>query len=391
MNATVIHPNLLHSVITADVRRRVAAPTADGTGLPGPSYTSEAWLALERERLFARSWMLAGFCRDIPGLGDVCPVEVAGMPVLLLRDDAGQVRAFHNVCRHRGAVMVDRPCTGRKILTCPYHGWAYGLDGAPRTLPHYHGAGQHLVAKPGDGMPGLVPVRHAVWHDLIFVDMSGKAPDFDEHWTPFAQRTAAYDFGALRYAKTLTFDVKGNWKLIYENFYDSYHVPTIHPRLEEFSPITLCTQTKAEGAWLIGTNPIAAPQEGRGVGMPYYPGLNDEARRTGWFFHLFPTLCFQLWPDQLAVFQLHALAPDRTIEHIHLYFMGEAATDPAHASGRQAVYDMWNELNTEDFRIVENIQVARRSPAFDGGKLSPFWDPPTQHFARLTIDAMTRE
>lgn len=391
MNATVMPSNLLNSVITADVRRRIAAPTAAGTGLPNACYTSDAWLALERERLFARSWMLAGFVHDIPAPGDACPVEVAGMPVLLLRDDDGKVRAFHNVCRHRGAVLVDKPCTGRKLLTCPYHSWVYGLDGGLRTVPHYHGAGQHLVVTPGDGMPGLVPVRHAVWHDLIFVDMSGTAPDFAEHWAPFAERTAAYDFSALRYAKTLTFDVKGNWKLIYENFYDSYHVPSIHPRLEDFSPITLRTQAKGEGAWLIGTNPIAEPQDGRGIGMPYYPSLDAAGRRIEWFFHLFPTLCFELWPDQLAVFQLHAPAPDRTIEHIHLYFIGAAATDPAYAGGRQGVYDMWNELNTEDFKIVENIQMARHSPAFDGGRLSPFWDSSTQYFAKLTVDAMTRE
>jgi len=380
---------LLDRVLTPDVRRRLDAPTAEGTGLPNPCYTSEAWLALERERLFARTWMLAGFCHDIPAPGDACPVEVAGMPLLLLRDEAGQVRAFHNVCRHRGAVMVDAPCSGRKILTCPYHGWAYGLDGALRTRPHFHGAGHHDVAGRGNaGGPGLVPVRHAVWHDLIFVDIGGKAPAFEDHWAPFARRTAEYDFSALRFARTLTFDVKGNWKLVHENFFDPYHPPSVHPRLEVFAPITLRHETRADGAWLYNTNAIAEPQEGRGLGMPYYPGLDAKGRLTEWYFHLFPTLDFEIWPDQLAVFQLHPLAPDRTIEHIHLYFIGEGATDPRFEANRQSVYDMWDELNTEDFKIVENIQRARLSPAFDGGALSPYWDPPTQAFARMVAEAV---
>jgi len=111
-------------------------------------------------------------------------------------------------------------------------------------------------------------------------------------------------------------------------------------------------------------------------------------QRTEWYFVLFPTTCIQIWPDQMAVFQFHATAPDRTIEKIHMYFIGEAATDPAFARQRQDVYDMWTQLNTEDFRIVENMQRARKSPAFDGGVLSPFWDPATQHFARLMAEGI---
>jgi len=123
--------------------------------------------------------------------------------------------------------------------------------------------------------------------------------------------------------------------------------------------------------------------------MPYYPELDEAGMRTTWFFQLFPAACFQTWADQFGVFQLHAAAPDRTIEHIHLYFVGNAATDPTHAANRQAVYDMWDELNTEDFKIVENMQRARSSPAFDGGVLSPFWDPATQTFARLLAETVT--
>jgi choline monooxygenase len=309
------------------------------------------------------------------------------MPLLLLRDNDGAVRVFHNVCRHRGAVMVDKPCRGQRMLTCPYHAWAYGLDGSLRARPHFFGGDRHDTS-PGPDAPGLVPVRHAVWHDLVFVDLSGEAAPFERHWEPFARRTADYDFGALRYAATLDFDVKGNWKLIYENFYDAYHVPTVHPKLEEFAPLASRTGVAMEGAWFCGTNPIAEPQEGRGIGMPYYPGLDAAGRRTEWYFHLFPTAAIEIWPDQMAVFQLHALAPDRTMESIHMYFVGEAATDAKHAAARQAVYDMWQELNTEDFRIVENMQRARVSPGFDGGVLSPFWDPATQHFARLVAEAM---
>ena len=231
-------------------------------------------------------------------------------------------------------------------------------------------------------------VRHAVWHDLIFVNISGDAVDFETHWEPFARRTAAYDFSTLHYASTLDFDVKGNWKLIFENFYDSYHVPAVHPRLEEHTPIAGRVAVQTEGPWFPNTSIIAQVQEGRGIGMPFYPGLDEIGQKTEWYFHLFPTTCIQIWPDQMAIFQLHALEPGRTIEHIHMYFIGEAATELQYQGKRQDVYDMWDELNTEDFKIVENMQMARNSPGFDGGVLSPFWDPATQHFARLMAEAM---
>ena len=380
--------DVVRDVLSDEVLSRFEPGTDDARGLPNECYTSAEWLEAENERLFARTWMLAGFRRDVPGRGDLCPVRLAGMPLLILRDNEGEIRVFHNVCRHRGAVIAAAKRSGRRVLTCPYHAWTYGLDGSLRSRPHFFGGDRHDT-DPGPDAPGLVPVRHAVWNDLIFVDVSGDAPPFEEHWEPFARRTRNYDFSALRYAKTLEFDVKGNWKLIYENFYDAYHVPAVHPRLDEMTPLTERVGARTEGPWFHNTSRMIQPQEGRGVGMPHYPGLDERGRTTEWYFHLFPTAAIQLWPDQLAIFQLHALEPGRTIEHIHLYFVGEGATGPRYERNRQAVYDMWRELNTEDFEIVENMQRARASPGFDGGVLSPHWDPATRHFARLVASYMT--
>lgn len=386
-NETKMTTNLAESPLTDAVLDRIAAPLETGTGLPNGCYTSEQWLRLENQHLFAKKWMLAGFCHDIAERGDAYPITLAGMPLLLLRDGEGQVKVFHNVCRHRGAVVLDKPCNSLDVLICPYHAWTYGLDGRLRSRPHFYGGDQHDL-DPGDAVPGLVSIRHAVWHDLIFVDLSGQAPSFEEHWAPFTSRMQAYDFSALRYATTLDFDIKGNWKLVYENFLDPYHVPRVHPRLNKYTRMSKRPAVWTDGDWFYSTLPIDEPQLGRSAPLPYYPGLDEEAQHTEWFFHLFPTTCFQIWPDQLAVFQLHALAPNHTVEHIHMYFVGDAAADPAYAPTRQSAYDMWQQLNTEDFTIVENMQIARNSSAFDGGVLSPYWDHSTQHFARLVVEAM---
>ena len=365
----------------------MSEPVESGSGLPNACYTSADWLQAENERVFARAWMLAGFGHSVPEPGDACPVEIAGMPLVILRDEQGEIRVFHNVCRHRGALLVNEPCKGKRVLTCPYHAWGYRLDGSLRSRPRFYGVEQH-DNDPGTNAPGLVPVRHAVWNDFVFVDLSGEQAAFDDHWEPFVRRTTRYDFSALRYAETLHFDVAGNWKLIFENFYDAYHVPTLHPRLEQFLPTADRVAVETEGPWFYSTCRIGLTQAGRGQGLPIFPGLEAAGPPIEWFFYMFPGLAIVIWPDQMAVFQLHAAAPGRTIEQIHMYFIGEAATDPNFQSLRQDAYDSWNELNTEDFLIVENMQKARRSPGFDGGVLSPFWDPPTQHFAQLMLTAM---
>ena len=226
---------LVDEVFTPDVRRGIAAETTAGTGLPNDCYTSAAWLALENKQLFSRTWMLAGFCHDIPDAGDVKPVTVGGLQLILVRDDQGEVRVFHNVCRHRGAMLLDQPCRGRKLITCPYHAWSYAFDGTLKSRPHFFGGDKH-DRQPGPDAPRLVAVRHTLWHDLIFVDLAGDAVDFEQHFAPLTNRTSQYDFTALRYAETLDFDIKGNWKLVYENYCDPYHVPTLHPRLGVHRP-----------------------------------------------------------------------------------------------------------------------------------------------------------
>ena len=378
----------LEEICDAKTTQAIMSETVENaTGLPNACYTSAEWLKAENERLFTQSWMLAGFCHDVPACGDACPVEVAGLPLVIVRGEDDEIRVFHNVCRHRGAVLVTEPCKGKQGLTCPYHGWSYRLDGSLRARPRFYGLDKHDVS-PGTNAPTLVPVRHAVWNDFIFVDLSGRQVDFETYWAPFVRRMKGYDFPALRYARTLHFDVAGNWKLIYENFIDAYHVPTLHPKLEAFVPTIGRVAVQTEGSWFYSTCPIGETQEGRGQGLPVFPGLENDHQPTEWFFYLFPGLAMVIWPDQVAVFQLHPRTPDHTHEEIHMYFIGDAATASQFEQRRQDTYESWNELNTEDFLIVENMQKARSSPGFDGGVLSPFWDPPTQHFARLILNAM---
>ena len=206
-------------------------------GLPTWAYTSEEFALLERESLFARSWHAVGFCHDVPEAGDVFPVlSPAGRALLLVRDETNVVRVFHNFCRHRGMRLVDAPAKSRRNIVCPYHAWSYALDGSLLRIPHRHGFGKHAEC-PTD-VSGLAPVRTALWAGIVFVDLSGQAAPFDEYISPLRKRWSHYDLDLLRSGTDMKFDVAGNWKLAIENFIDIYHVPYVHPSLNQYNNMT---------------------------------------------------------------------------------------------------------------------------------------------------------
>ena len=149
-------------------------PVAEARGLPTAAYTSEEFYQLERERLFPRTWMGVAFAHEIPDPGDAIPVTVAGLPVILLRDKKGEIRGFHNVCRHRAALVLPEPAKGLSSLRCPYHFWTYGLDGKLKVTPYWDGTKDAKEGGVDKSKNGLVPIRCGVWHDIIFVNLEGR-------------------------------------------------------------------------------------------------------------------------------------------------------------------------------------------------------------------------
>ncbi len=379
----------LEALIGRAAIERALAPLEDAAGLPNAAFTSEAFFALEQERLFARSWVLAGFDRDLPQPGDLLPVTVAGAPIILARDKAGAIKAFHNACRHRGARLVAEACSGRNRITCPYHAWAYDLDGRLVARPFFDGTTPKAQALPAPQSSNLVPVRLSRWLDMLFVNLSGDAPPLEACLQPMTARLAGYDLSALRHAGTLEFTVASNWKFACENYIENYHVFAAHPKLARFSPM----QARSPGAWdgLCFANhyDFAAPEAGRGAGLPHYPDLPAELRARGLWFLFFPTLGLEVWPDQFAVFRVIPEAPARTREEIHVYLIGEAASDPRHGEARGAVLEMWRELNLEDLGLLEALQAGRRSPSYAGGVYSRQWEGPCHGFARHVVEMLS--
>ena len=366
---------------------RLQKPVAEGSALPNLAYTCEDFYRLEQQTVFYDNWVFAGFAHRIERAGDMLPTEIAGQPIVLVRGDDSVIRAFHNVCPHRGARLVNE-CRNARKFVCPNHSWSYSLAGQLIARPHFHGGERHDVNRDSCHRADLVELRCVTWHDWVFVNLSGNAADFDESIAPITRSLEGYEMDAMRFSDSLEFDLAANWKLPIENFIEPYHVFSCHPWLNDFVGMDERDPPGFEDKVLSCGYRFQKTDPARGGELPWFPNLPADKQNRGDWFVLFPNFAFEIFPDQVDVFVCTPTGPNRCQETIALYFVGDGAEDERYRSAREHVVKNWHDLNQEDIGIIERMQAGRYSDGFDGGVLSPYWDPVQQHFARLMHDSI---
>lgn len=359
-------------------------------GLPNACYHDRDYFEREADQIFTRQWVCVAVASEVPEPGDVKPVSVAGKPLIVLRDRAGDVRVFHNVCSHRGVKLVDAPCKGAPALRCPYHSWAYALDGQLKATPHVGGFGQNRVEGFSRDDKGLKPVRTVVWWDMIFVNISGGAPDFTTVAAPLSERWKRWDMSGLRYGgsedSSLALPVNTNWKLAVENYCESYHLPWVHPGLNSYSRLEDHYHIFGENFSGQGSTKYD-PRLPNGWVLPKFPNLTSEDEALAEYVVFFPNVLLGIQADHFYVMILDVEGSQRTVERLHIYYLKEAWEQPDLPGIRTLTRDRWREVFVEDIDMVERLQEGRISPAFDGGCFSPVMDTPTLHFQRLIAKA----
>lgn len=354
-------------------------PGPIATGLPSTAYTSEDFFALENAKLFHDSWVFVGFAHELAKPGDVTPVSVAGRPLLLVRNHAGEVNAFHNVCRHRCLKLVDAPCNVGHVLRCPYHSWTYSLDGELKLTPYFGGREPRQAAEGFDRKSrGLVAVRVAVWRDWIFINLCGTAPDFDDFVAPLARRLEDIDFDRVEHLVTIDLgEVRANWKLLMENFIEPYHVQFVHSTTTE-QPLGDHYTINEAGCLGSAIDISRAPDE---------PTRDDTLSVSSRYLTLFPNFVLgRYFPDQIGVHLNTPVAVDRTIQRRAIYATG---ADRVSAAKTEKLAKLWYDVHKEDHAICERLQAGRASDvAMDGGVLSPIWENSVRSFQSLVLDAL---
>ncbi|MCC1494509.1 aromatic ring-hydroxylating dioxygenase subunit alpha [Cognatishimia sp. F0-27] len=354
-------------------------------GLPNAHYTDPEVFAEEREALLFAQWAGLAVAGDVPEPGDAKPITFLGMPLLLLRGRDGAVRVFQNICRHRGMILVDEARKIEGAIRCPYHSWCYGSDGRLVSTPHVGGPGQNTHAAIDRDTLGLIEVRSHIWRDVVWINVSGKAAPFEEAMSDVIARWAEFDKPLYHGGPDSRFalEVACNWKLAVENYCESYHLPWVHPglnsysRLEDHYNIEQPGAFSGQGTWVY--RQIASPE---GARFPDFDGLTPKWDEAAEYIAVYPNVLLGVHRDHAFAIVLVPEGPDRTVEHVHLYY-AQPDTD---TDLRQRNTEQWKVVFEEDIFVVEGMQRGRHASGFDGGRFSPAMDGPTHLFHAWVAD-----
>lgn len=339
------------------------APIERAETIPSSWYTSEDLLAFEKEHLFASFWQLACHENQLPEPGDMLTLDVADNPVLIVRDQENDLRAFYNVCKHRGGPVAVKKGT-TSVLQCKYHGWTYLLDGSLRGVPQFNKV--DLFDKKDFG---LEPITLKIWQGLVFIRLSPKKYSLDKLLDGIDKRISPINLSNFRHYKDETYIIDCNWKVYVDNFLEGYHIPIVHPELAKLLNYR---------EYVTETHPWYSLQF-----SPFKNGENLYQAEKGkaYYYFLFPNMMLNILPGRLQTNILRPLSVDKT-EVVFSYFYENI--DLAEEKGiirDDIAYS--RKIQEEDIEICELVQRGLQSRAYDKGRFSVKREQGVYHFQSL--------
>ena len=333
--------------------------------LPADAYLRDDVYEFERQKFFEASWVCGGRLDGLAENGTQKAVSVLGESLLLVRGADGVLRAFHNVCRHRGhQLLPEGQCTTHRAIVCPYHAWAYNLDGSLRVAPTM----KEEEDFPRSEFP-LQSVAVTEWFGWFFVNFSGDAPSLRD------QLGNAFDLPVIWEPERMTvelssqYEIAANWKLIIENYMECYHCPSIHPALCRVTYVDSVDFIEHSGAWLGGFMDLIEGVETMSLtgqsGGVRLRGLDDRRARQVLYMALMPNLLLTLHPDYVMTHRIDPIGPKQTAVECAWLFPPEAKElpgfDPAYAK------DFWHLTNSEDLGACASVQLGLASKGYRRG------------------------
>jgi Rieske 2Fe-2S family protein len=377
--------------------------------LPQRNFVSPEIFAQELQKIFATKWVLVGHQSQLAEAGDYFLAEVAGESLIVAKDQRSTIRAFYNVCRHRGARLCEEQNGHTAAIQCSYHAWTYALDGRLLGAPHM------------DETPGfnkaeypLKPARLGLWEGFIFVNLadSGSLTSILSHphssaltgaarpslpagekrerrnevspsgyksledwFVPLAGKFSRWNLPTLRSAKRIEYDVRANWKLMFQNYSECYHCLGVHPELSKISRYDSAENDLTKGPFLGGFMRIASDKSltlsGNACALPV-GNFGDEDFRFVFYYSIFPNMLLSLHPDYVMVHQLEPQSPERTLILCDWFFNPDAAgvTDPGYRYNPDDAIQFWDMINKQDWRVCELSQQGISSRAYEPGPYS---------------------
>ncbi len=330
-------------------------------------YTDAGFLAAEQEKVFGRTWQLAGRAEQVAEPGQFFTTEIGGESVIVARGDDGKLRAFSNVCRHRAGPLATG--TGNcKRFRCAYHGWTYALDGTLLGTPEFDGA------QGFDRTSHLLPQFQAkTWGALIFVNLDPQATPLSETLEDLPGRLADRKLARMKLAARKEWTLDCNWKVYVDNYLEGYHIPSVHPGLNrEIDYGAYYTETKRY--YSIQHSPIRREVAER-------LRIGDGPHDAVLFAWLFPNLMLNVYPDNYSTNLIVPLGAERTLTVFEWYFTEPEA--PATQEKLKQTIEFSDEIQIEDIKICEAVQKGLRSRHYSQGRYSVKRENGVHHFHGL--------
>ncbi len=379
----------IYNIIDKEKLDIVSKPIKDAHGLPNECYTSKEYTLIERKKLFEDKWMVIGVASSLPDVGDAKPVDILGMPILIIRSKDKKIRVFHNVCSHRGLKLVTKSGNIKNVIRCPYHSWSYNFDGELVATPHIGGMNIHQTNDFERSKSNLKEIRSYIWLDLIMININNNEISFEEYIKPLSDRWEKFwpikdrelinhsnDFGYFK------LNANCNWKFAIENYCESYHLPWVHPGLNSYSKIEDHYHIQGLPNRFAGQGTVVYnPRFEGGEKFPCFPNWPKNKENIAEYVALFPNVMLGIHKDHYYAYWLEPINHELTLEHMELYYVGEeAANSKKFESLRKQNHKQWENIQKEDVDIIQGMQIGRNSPVYNGGNFSPVMDNPTHHF-----------
>jgi choline monooxygenase len=332
------------------------APLPEASTIPAPWYVDPRIAELEAANVLSKTWQVIGRTDQIEKPGDFVTFTLAGEPIVAVRGNDGELRAFYNVCRHHAAAVVNEPCGHAQILHCPYHGWNYGLDGSLKGMPEFEGVkGFERSAN------GLVPVKVATWEKFVLVNLDPHAEPVESFLGRIMQRLAPLEVAKLHYVGSKSYDIACNWKVFVDNYLDGgYHVPHLHKGLNSVLDYKQYT-IENEDRYCLQSSPMVASSEDVATGATR---KGDRA----WYFWQYPNFminCYSGYMDTNLVVPID-------VDHCRVifdFYFGDVSTEEARKYNEQSIA-VGDRVQDEDLGICEAVQRGLKSRAYGAGRLS---------------------
>jgi len=337
--------------------------------MPAWIYHDPEFFELEKQTIFRQAWQLVCHTSDVPKTGDYHSFEFMGESVIVLRGEDGQIRSFHNACRHRASRLLDdaKGHCGRRI-TCPYHAWTYGLDGRLVAIP------QREAFKGLDfGRHGLVPIEQEIFLGFIFIRFEPGLPSVKEMAAPYAHELAAYRMEELVPQGRVTFRTRYvNWKNVADNYSDGLHITVAHPGLTRLFGRGYGIEAKPWIDKMWGA-PRDVPSSNWSERLyqnllPKVEYLSDDRQRLWTYFKLWPNVAFDIYPDQIDFMQFLPVSATETLVREIAYVHPDSRREMK--ATRYLNWRINRRVSVEDKALIERVQAGMGSSGYTVGPLS---------------------